>query len=190
MSSDERPNQYILVRHMARSPRTRTMRAARSGHRRQGVLLDDGSRVRRKGKKRYTQVDLKNFIDNHTQLLEYVRVGTLEICDPVTERAISYDDLVKLLRELGGSELKFSDAGLQQGAIAGSEMPENAAPAEEKAPAAEASAKGFSEEELMKMSRGRLNKVARRDYGVENPEKLANKEEVVQAIFSVAEVEE
>jgi len=102
----ERPLHHVLVRHMGRSPRTRTMRAARSGHRRQGVLLDDGSRIRRKGKKRLTELDLRAFVDNHRRLMEYVRVGTIEILDAWTEFPVSYNDLKSRLIELGDQVVK------------------------------------------------------------------------------------
>ncbi len=96
-----RPLFHVLIRNMARSPRTRTARAARSGHRRQGVLLDDGTRIRKQGRRRYTEVDLRTFANNHQRLLEYVRVGSIEVCDPKTERAILYEDLVELVKNVG-----------------------------------------------------------------------------------------
>ena len=92
-----RPLYHVLVRHMARSPRTRTMRAARSGHRRQGVILDDGKRIRKKGRRRYTEVDLREMVRNNQRLLEYVRIGAIEVCDPKNEQAIPYEGLVELL---------------------------------------------------------------------------------------------
>jgi hypothetical protein len=96
-----RPLSHVLVRHMGRSPRTRTMRAARSGHRRQGVLLDDGTRIRKKGKRRFTEVDLRELINNHQKFLEHVRVGSIEVCDPRNEEPIPYDDLVSGIKNLG-----------------------------------------------------------------------------------------
>lgn len=92
-----RPLTYILVRHMGRSPRTRTLRAGRAGHRRQGVVLDDGTRIRKKGKKRMTQVDLAAVVDNHAHLLELILVGTIEVCDPYTGNAMQYDDVVGVI---------------------------------------------------------------------------------------------
>lgn len=126
----ERVIDYVLVRHMSRSPRTRTLRAARSGHRRQGVLLDEGTRIRRKGKQRLTEIHLRDFVNNHTKLLEYVRVGTLEIVDPDTEYTIGYDDLVSGIQKLGQAQEGFelSESGLQEGPVAGSDVEENAAP--------------------------------------------------------------
>jgi hypothetical protein len=95
-----RPLYHVLVRHMGRSARTRTMRAARAGHRRQGVLLDDGTRVRKRGR-RFTEVDLRELANNHQRLLEYVRTGAVEVCDPKTEHAIPYDGLVKMISDVG-----------------------------------------------------------------------------------------
>jgi hypothetical protein len=92
-----RPLFHVLVRHMGRNPRTRTLRAARAGHRRQGVILDDGTRIHRKGRKRFTRVDLRKLVANHRRLLEFVRVGSIEICDPKTEKFIPYDGLVELI---------------------------------------------------------------------------------------------
>lgn len=172
MSSAESPKpNYVLVRHMARSPLTRTTRAARSGHRRQGVLLDDGTRIRRKGKRRLTQIDLREFIGNHARLLEYVRVGTLEVLDPVSERGLSYDDLIERLDLVG--LLKKAESA--QPAAAESE------PAKP-----ESSDEGYTKDELMSMVRPELNRVAKHIYGVKSPEKLPNKEEVVKAIFAAA----
>jgi len=42
---------------------------------------------------------------------------------------------------------------------------------------------GYSEEELLKMSRKDLNKLAAEEFGIENPEKLPNIPSVVQAIM-------
>jgi len=107
-----RPLYHVLVRHMARSPRTRTMRAARAGHRRQGVLLDDGTRIRKKGRKRYTEVDLRELARNNQRFLEFVRVGAIEVCDPKTEHAIPYNDLVKMIGDVAQwvAEKEFSEA--------------------------------------------------------------------------------
>jgi hypothetical protein len=93
---------HVLVRHMARSPRTRTLRAGRAGHRRQGVLLDDGTRIRKRGRGRYTQVDLTRFAQNHTRLLEYIRTGAIEVCDPKTEQPIPYEGVKELLGSVAG----------------------------------------------------------------------------------------
>lgn len=95
-----RPLFHVLVRHAARSPRTRTMRAARAGHRRQGAILDNGIRIRKRGRRRYTELDLRELVTEHERLLEYVRVGTLEVCDPKSEEVIPYNDLVKMIGQV------------------------------------------------------------------------------------------
>jgi hypothetical protein len=88
---------HVLVRHMARSPRTRTLRASRAGHRRQGVILDEGTRIRKRGRGRFTPVDLTKFVQNHTRLLEYIRTGAIEVCDPRSERPIPYEGVIEML---------------------------------------------------------------------------------------------
>ena len=191
------PTQLVLVRHMARSPRTRTMRAARSGHRRQGVLLDDGTRIRKKGKRRYTEVDLAALASNHQRFLEFVRVGTIEVCDPVTEQAYSYEELVAKLKALAGA---IDESGVNQDAVLGSDQPENSAPSIAPPPMDDLppadpgvpeldETNGLTEEELLKMNRKDLDKVAKKDYGVEDPDKLPNKQAVVEAIFAASEEE-
>lgn len=142
MSSDVRPTPQldsVLVQHLAGSPRTRTLRASRSGHRRQGVLLDDGSRIRRKGD-RPSELSIHDLVKNHTSILEHVRVGTVEICDPHTEEFIPYVELVALIKasaaRLGIKDFVFSDAGLEEGIIDGSDRVDNAAPFSYSTPAA------------------------------------------------------
>ena len=107
-----RPLFHVLVRHMARSPRTRTMRAARAGHRRQGVLLDDGTRIRKRGRRRFTEVDLRELANNNQKLLEYVRIGALEVCDPKTEQSIPYEGLLKMIDSVASwvAEKSYSEA--------------------------------------------------------------------------------
>lgn len=188
---------YVLVRHMARSPRTRTMRAARSGHRRQGVLLDDGTRIRKKGRKRFTQVELTTMVNNHQRLLEYLRVGTLEACDPVTERPMSYQEVADLIRSLGATKGGFAldESGVQQGPVGGSEKPENAAPSAKKKkppPQVDQDAppqQGHTEGELFAMRFDELKEVAVNIYGVDSDavSSMRAKKEVVAAIFAQGE---
>ena len=130
-SSEPKRIEYILVRHMGRSPRTRTLRAARGGHRRQGVLLKNGQRIRKKGRKRLTQLHLKDFVENHTRLLEYVRVGAIEFVNPVTLQPIPYDDLLDFVHDFGSAmveDFELDESGLQTGVIPGQSRPDNAAP--------------------------------------------------------------
>ena len=194
---------YILVRHMARNPRTRTLRAARSGHRRQGVLLDDGTRIRKKGRKRFTEVALTTMVDNHQRLLEYLRVGTLEACDPRTERPLEYEEVLSLIKNLGSDQKEFTldDSGVQQDTVDGSDNPENFAPppspkkpskggsppkVEQAAPPKE---EGHTEGELLAMKLDELKLVAVNTYGVDKDavSSMRAKREVVTAIFAQSE---
>lgn len=197
---------YVLVRHMARNPRTRTMRAARSGHRRQGVLLDDGTRIRKKGRKRFTQVALTTMVDNHQRLLEYLRVGTLEACDPVTERPMDYQEVLDLIKSLGAAkgEFKLDESGVQQDSVDGSDDPENFAPPpspkrvrkENPPPKTEvgptqgsAPVEGHTEGELFAMKLDELKTIAVNTYGVDKNavSSMRVKKEVVAAIFAQGE---
>jgi len=131
-TAEAAPIHHILVRHMARSARTRTLRAGRAGHRRQGVLLDDGTRIRKRGRRRYTSVDLSTMVYNHQKLLEYVRVGTLEVCDPVTEQRIPYEGLVELIEGLANNmqldKFELNEEGVEEGPVLGSEVEDNTSP--------------------------------------------------------------
>jgi len=75
-------------------------------------------------------VDLTDLAWNHTKMLEYARVGSIEVCDPVTERPIQYEELEQILKNVVqslGEDVKFDTRGIQQDPVAGSnEM--NAAP--------------------------------------------------------------
>lgn len=177
---------YVLVRHLARSPRARTMRAARAGHRRQGVLLDDGTRIRKKGRQRLTEVSLDVFVRNHARILEFVQVGTLELVDPADFQPIPYAELLEIAKKHVKGELD-TDSRVPQDAPMGS-VEENTAPAPKDAPppAAPEAGKGdvYYEEELKKMTRADLNNLASSNFGVNNPEGMPNKQAVVDAIMS------
>lgn len=189
-----RVKDYVLVRHMARNPRTRTMRAARAGHRRQGVLLDDGTRIRKKGRKRFTEVALTTLADNHQKLLEYIRVGSLEACDPATERPLSYQDVLALIQKSGASRqgFKLDDSGVQQGAVDGADKLENAAPppAVKKEPKAAESPpppkRKPTESELHSMKLDELKVVAVNTYGMSANAvgSMRAKREVISAILA------
>jgi hypothetical protein len=95
-----KPPAYLLLMHRQRDAENRATRASRGGHRRQGVLLDDGTRVRQRGY-RYTQIGLEELKANHQSLLEHVRQGRIGVFMP-DEKPLSYDELVALLHgELG-----------------------------------------------------------------------------------------
>jgi hypothetical protein len=204
---------YILVRHMARSPRTRTLRAARAGHRRQGILLRDGKRIRKKGKRRFTQLSFEELVDNHSRLLEFVRVGALEFCDPRSQNPIPYEELVRIVQMIGedlkgeGFELDLSG----QTVIGGAYLANNTAPfpwddetdgaksedeggdeeddEEEDEPEGDEPEGGLTEEQMLEMKFDDLKALAIETYGCdeESISKMRSKKEVVSAIFSAAE---
>ena len=176
---------YVLVRHMARSPRARTMRAARAGHRRQGVLLDDGTRIRKKGRQRLTELAMETFVKNHARILEFVRVGALELVDPFDLEPIPYAELVDIAKKLVGGELD-TDTRVPQDPPMGS-VEENTAPEPKDAPppAPEASQKdAYYEEELKKMTRPDLNELASSQFGINRPDNMPNKQAVIDAIVA------
>lgn len=204
----ERPTKelnYILCRHMARSPRTRTMRAARAGHRRQGVLLDDGTRIRKKGRGRLTQISIDTFVRNHARLLEFVKVGSLEFLNPATQQRIPYAELEQIAKGFCDSvkaDFKQEDR-VPQDPVLGSDHPDNTAPTEptemapppdmedlppatEPEPEPETEASELDEASLKKMGRDELNMLAA-EHGVENPAELPNKGAVIEAILAGGE---
>jgi len=212
---ETRPIHYVLVRHMARSPRTRTLRAARAGHRRQGVLLDDGTRIRKRGKRRLTEVDLRTMVDNHQKLLEYVRVGTIEVLDPVTEQAIPYEGVVEIIENLAKTmkleKFELLETGVQDEVIPGSDVPENTAPmpdttrpdidasammaaadqaeakkrGEANLPPSEEEAEELTEADLKKMNRKELDALAT-DNGLD-PGDYSKKDELIEALLELGE---
>jgi hypothetical protein len=86
--------QTLFVRNLARSPLARTARATRTGRRQTGVLLGDGTRLRRSGK-RTTELSLAAFQDEADNLLAAVEDGFIEIQGP-NEKTLSLADLRKL----------------------------------------------------------------------------------------------
>lgn len=195
----------VLIRHMGRNRRTRTLRAARAGHRRQGVILDNGTRIKKRGE-RLTQVSLQDLVNKHTRMLEYVRVGTIEVYYPTAQNRLSYDALVALLKEKGA--LKIDERSMvPQDVVPGSDSPMNSAPTvapehqvveppppaptpveelekelEEEA-AEEETPTGYTEAELMAMNRKELNKIAKNEFDIKDPASLPSKQAVVDAIL-------
>lgn len=194
---------YVLVRHTGRSALTRTTRALRSGHRRKGVLLDDGTRIRKKGKKRLTAVTLSTFVGNNQRLLEYVRVGQIEVCDAETESALSYDELVERIAELAGGKDKLDERSRyelirgpvldMESAPAAPAAPAEEPPAEEppveeppaEEPPAEEEGKTYSEDELLAMNLEPLKTLAVEEFGLNEGDvkKLRAKKDVVALIM-------
>jgi hypothetical protein len=87
----------LLLQHLQRDANTRSLRSQRSGHRRQGVLLDDGTRIRQRGY-RVTEISTQTLADNHQSILEHVREGRVAIFTP-DEKELSYEQLVALLKD-------------------------------------------------------------------------------------------
>ena len=69
--------------------------AIESGIQREHVVAADSGQLGR-----FTEVDLRELVRNNQRFLEYVRVGTLEVCDPKTEQAIPYDGLVDMIKKV------------------------------------------------------------------------------------------
>jgi hypothetical protein len=88
----------VSIRHLARSAKSKVIRAARPGYRWQGFLLDNGSRIRRKGD-RVSVIDSEAFAANASIILEGVITGFLEIVDPETERPMALEAVVKMAQD-------------------------------------------------------------------------------------------
>lgn len=161
---------YFLVNHIGRSRLTKGMRKSRAGYRRQGILLADGTRIRKKGRRRRNVLSARVILANWEKIFDLLERGIIEIQDPVTERPIPIDELGALL-----------EAPMQ---------PQAAAPSAEDngvdAPAV-APPDGYTEEQLLAMSRKALNRIAAREFGVSEPDKLPNKPAVVEAIMAAGQ---
>lgn len=70
----------VFIRHLTRSPLTRTNRAARSGHRRQGFLLADGVRIRQR-RGRLTPVGLDVAARSAEKLIDGAANSVIEVLD-------------------------------------------------------------------------------------------------------------
>jgi len=90
---------FVYVRHVGRSAANRTERRIRGGNRRQGAVLDNGMRIRKKGRYRLTKIALKGFVDSHERLFYYLDKAILEVIDPATMKALTREDLLVLLQE-------------------------------------------------------------------------------------------
>ena len=165
---------YVLVRHMCRSPLTRTKRAARAGHRRQGVVLGNGQRIRKKSRRQLVKVGLDVLIADKDRVIEFVRVGTLELCEPRTLSTIPYE----MLPELLGSAAPVAPPPASEPEV----PPPPHDPTPKKAPA---QTEGYTEEELEKKTRSDLNKIAL-EFGIKDPDRLPNKPAVIEAIFAAS----
>lgn len=158
---------YFLVNHIGRSRLTKGMRKSRAGYRRQGILLADGTRIRKKGRRRRNILSAEKLLANWEKIYDLSERGIIEIQDPVTERPIPIDQL-----------------GVALGAATQPPAPslaseENGVDAPEVAPP-----EGYTEEQLLAMSRKALNRIAAREFGVNEPDKLPNKAAVIEAIMA------
>lgn len=73
---------YILLKHMGRHRSTHTLRAVRPGRRRHRFMLNDGTRIRRKGRQRFTEVSYKLMLESLTQILEGIVTGFIQVYQP------------------------------------------------------------------------------------------------------------
>ena len=99
VTSEVNPRDTVLLQHLQRDAASRHLRADRGGHRRQGVLLDDGTRIRQKAYRK-TEVSIETLAANHQSILEHHRKGRLAIFTS-DEKELSYDEVLKLLTGRG-----------------------------------------------------------------------------------------
>ena len=83
---------YVLVRHLARSPSTKVLRATRAGKRGHGFLLDDGTRIRRQGHKRYQTVGMDVLLRNKDKFIDGMENGLIEVLN-ASEEPMTINDL-------------------------------------------------------------------------------------------------
>jgi len=200
------PEFHIYVRHIGRSAANRAQRKARAGHRRQGATLDNGLRIRKKGRMRLTKIALKEFVDNHERLFFYIDNGIIEAIDPATMRAIPRDELLNLLHGLT-DQVKVGDEILPPALITGmvqhpptrpqdvtrpdmdaaammaaaDQAEANKSGDANPPPSEEAEEEGLTEADLKKMNRKELDKLARENDV--NPDEYSNKNELIEALL-------
>jgi len=210
---DTEPKQeapYFYVRHVGRSAANRASRRARAGHRRQGAVLDNGVRIRKKGRMRLTKVAFKEFVENHERLFYYLDNGIIEAIDPATMQAIPRDELLNLIHGMAGDfgrEVTVTDEILPPALLTGMvqhpptrpqdvtrpDMGEGAAlaavdqhEAEMKGeanppPVEEEVEEELTESDLKKMSRKELDKLAK-EHDLD-PSEYSNKDELIEALL-------
>ena len=200
---------YIYVRHVGRSAVNRASRHARSGHRRQGAILDNGVRIRKKGRYRLTKVALKEFVANHERLFFYIDNGIIEVIDPASLTAIPRDELLDLIQNIAGGygcKVTVTDEILPPSLITGmtqhpatrpqdavqSEVDETEAEEEESTEVDETEAEDgedaedeveeeLTEADLKKMNRKELDKLA--EENDVNPKDFSTKDELIEALL-------
>jgi len=96
-----RPKDYVFVNHMMRSARSGLKRHARSGNRRQGVILDNGQRLRRRGARLMNEVNLRTMVECHRRFLDYIEAGIIEVYDPNGMKIMSLEQVIARIEEVG-----------------------------------------------------------------------------------------
>jgi hypothetical protein len=104
---------------------------------------------------------------NWEKIFDLLGRGIIEIQDPVTERPIPIDELGALLEAPMQAALPAEEDGVDAPATAPPE--------------------GYTEEQLLSMSRKALNRIAVREFGIKEPDKLPNKAAVIEAIMAVGQ---
>ena len=200
----------VLVRHISKRVQSRSgRRVARGGGRRQGVVLDNGLRIRKKGRLRLNVVHLSEFARSSDRLMAAMDLSIIEVLDPNTMKVLSKEELFGRLNiavkesvnprpaDATREDIDVSavTAAVDQ-ANAKRDGEANPPPSERDTGLLDDEGEEMSEEgdelsmdDLEKMSRKDLDKLAV-DYGVEDPKKLANKGEVIDAIVAAAEGKE
>lgn len=204
-----RAKDYIFINHMMRSARSGLKRHMRSGNRRQGVILDNGQRLRRRGNRLMNEVNLRTLVECHHKLLGYLESGIIEAIDPHTQKVMTIEQVIAKIKEVGyrmnlkqdllvAYDTPISEAGLPD---PNSTQP-NIKVMEELAKTPEATGQdetppednvepneGLTEDDLVKLSRSKLNDTAM-EYGIEDPGSYKTKQDVIDAIFEAQAGEE
>lgn len=85
---------FLMIRNLARDPQSKVQRATRSCRRQTGFILEDGTRLRRRGK-RATQIGFDTFKASSERFICGVEDGFIEIQDEQSN-VLSLEDLHKL----------------------------------------------------------------------------------------------
>ena len=104
--------ELICVRHLGRNAKSKHIRHERAGYRYSRYFLDDGTPVRRKGR-RSIVMDLEKFVANFGSILEGATVGMLEVLEPKTMTPVRVADLPAYGAEIAakiGKKVEIGDA--------------------------------------------------------------------------------
>jgi len=160
----------ILVTNLAHKKISRTARVLRSG-RRTGFLLEDGTRIRRRGR-RGTELDEGALKANLEKLCEGIEEMWISVVSTETGAELTADDLIKM-------------AGGKVAAKAPEKEPEKEPEGEDDA--GEHDAEFLDEALLKKMKREELDELAE-EYGLD-PEDYKTKGEIIDALMEPDEEE-